>query len=63
ELGAKADKPMVSPVVDEIAELIVELEEQVIAPVIDVEEDLAMLFGDENFSDYDSGGFEDEENV
>ncbi|GKB36119.1 replication protein A 70 kDa DNA-binding subunit B [Tanacetum coccineum] len=31
ELGAKADKPMVSPVVDEIAEPIVELEEQVIA--------------------------------
>ncbi|GKA87952.1 hypothetical protein Tco_0809716, partial [Tanacetum coccineum] len=68
ELGAKADKPMVSPVVDKIAEPIVELEEQVIALVIDVEEDLAMLFGDENFSDDnfsddDSDGFEDEEKV
>ncbi|GJT65331.1 hypothetical protein Tco_1016811 [Tanacetum coccineum] len=38
-------------------------EEQVIARVIDMEEDIAMLFGDGNFSDDDSEGFEDEEEV
>ncbi|GJY99596.1 hypothetical protein Tco_0517026, partial [Tanacetum coccineum] len=61
ELEAVEDKPMVGPLVDEIVELIVEMEEQVIAPVIDVEEDIAMLFGDGDFSDDDSEGFEDEE--
>ncbi|GKC65232.1 hypothetical protein Tco_1097830 [Tanacetum coccineum] len=63
ELGAKADEPMVGLIVDEIAEPIVEMEEQVITLVIDVEEDLAMLFGDNNFSDDNSDGFEDEEEV
>ncbi|GKD62023.1 hypothetical protein Tco_1299532, partial [Tanacetum coccineum] len=63
ELGAVADEPMVGPLVDEIAEPIVEAEEQVIAPVIDMEEDIAMLFGDGDFSDDDSEGFEDEEEV
>nr|GEX08239.1 hypothetical protein [Tanacetum cinerariifolium] len=63
ELGAKADEPMVGPVVDEIVEPIVEMEEQVIALVIDVEEDLAMLFGDDDISDDDSEGFEDKEVV
>ncbi|GJW86241.1 hypothetical protein Tco_0161581 [Tanacetum coccineum] len=63
ELGAKADKPMVGPVDDEIVKPIVEMEEQVIALVIDVEEDIAMLFSDGNFSDDDSEGFEDEEEV
>ncbi|GKD07791.1 hypothetical protein Tco_1187476 [Tanacetum coccineum] len=63
ELGAEADDPMVGPLVDEIAEPMLEMEEQVIAPVIDMEEDIAMLFGDGNFSDDDSEGFEDEEEV
>ncbi|GJY83128.1 hypothetical protein Tco_0496504 [Tanacetum coccineum] len=63
ELGAEVDEPMVGPVVDEIAEPIVEMEEQVIALVIDVEEDIAMLFGDDDFSDDDSEGFEDDEEV
>ncbi|GJX34819.1 hypothetical protein Tco_0246376 [Tanacetum coccineum] len=58
ELGAEADKPMVSLLVGEIAKPIVEMEEQVIAPVIDMEEDIAMLFGDGYFSDDDSKGFE-----
>ncbi|GJX43119.1 hypothetical protein Tco_0259795, partial [Tanacetum coccineum] len=58
ELGAEADESMVGPVVDEIVESIVEIEEQVIVLVIDVEEDLAMLFGDDA-----SEGFEDEEEV
>ncbi|GKB05217.1 hypothetical protein Tco_0833412 [Tanacetum coccineum] len=57
------DEPMVGPLVDEIAEPIVEAEEQVIAPVIDMEEDIAMLFGNGDFSDDDSEGFEDEEEV
>ncbi|GKF92187.1 hypothetical protein Tco_0278906 [Tanacetum coccineum] len=63
ELGAEADEPMVGPIVDEIAEPIVEIEEQVIASVIDMEEDIAMLFGDGNFSDDNFEGFEDKEEV
>nr|GFA15467.1 hypothetical protein [Tanacetum cinerariifolium]GFA15484.1 hypothetical protein [Tanacetum cinerariifolium] len=63
ELGAVADEPMVGPLVDEIVELIVEMEELVVALVIDIEEDMAMLFGDGDFSDDDSEGFEDEEGV
>ncbi|GKA29756.1 hypothetical protein Tco_0716001 [Tanacetum coccineum] len=54
ELEAVEDKPMVGPLADEIAEPIVEMEEQVIALVIGVEEDIAMLFGDGDFSDDDS---------
>ncbi|GKG40619.1 hypothetical protein Tco_0467396 [Tanacetum coccineum] len=54
---------MVGPLVGEIAEPIVEMEEQVIALVIDMKEDIAMLFGDGDFSDDDSKGFEDEEEV
>ncbi|GKA38381.1 retrovirus-related pol polyprotein from transposon TNT 1-94 [Tanacetum coccineum] len=63
ELGAEADKSMVGPLVDEIAEPVVEMEEQVIASVIDMEEDIAMLFGDGDFSDDDSEGFEDKDEV
>ncbi|GJW77470.1 hypothetical protein Tco_0139152, partial [Tanacetum coccineum] len=63
ELGAVADESMVGQLVDEMAEPIVEAEEQVIAPVIDMEEDIAMLFGDGDFSDDDSKGFENEEDV
>ncbi|GKA80450.1 hypothetical protein Tco_0787046 [Tanacetum coccineum] len=63
ELGAEADEPMVGLLVDEITELIVEMEEQVIAPVIDMDEDIAMLFGDGDFNDDDSEGFKDEEEV
>ncbi|GJZ90455.1 hypothetical protein Tco_0662382 [Tanacetum coccineum] len=63
ELGAEANEPMVGPVVGEIAEPIVEMEEQVIAPVIDMEEDIAKLFGDGDFGVDDSKGFEDEEEV
>ncbi|GKB22454.1 hypothetical protein Tco_0861855, partial [Tanacetum coccineum] len=48
------------PLLGEIGE---PLGAEVIAPVIDVDEDLAMLFGDDNFSDDDSDGFEDEEKV
>ncbi|GJW62645.1 hypothetical protein Tco_0111980 [Tanacetum coccineum] len=56
-------EPMVCPVVGEIAEPIVEMEEQVIAPMIDMEEDIAKIFGDGDFSVDDSEGFEDEEEV
>ncbi|GKC92829.1 hypothetical protein Tco_1158271 [Tanacetum coccineum] len=62
-LGAEVDETMVDPVIDELAEPIVEAEEQVIALVIDVEEDIAMLFGDDDFSDDDSEGFKDDEEV
>nr|GEV73835.1 hypothetical protein [Tanacetum cinerariifolium] len=63
ELGAEANKPMVGSIVDEIVEPIVEMEEQVIALVVDVEEDLPILFGGDNFSNDDSEGFKDEEEV
>ncbi|GKA19103.1 hypothetical protein Tco_0699018 [Tanacetum coccineum] len=62
-LGGEEDEPMVDLVIDELAETIVEAEEQVIALVIDVEEDIAMLFSDYDFSDDDSEGFEDDEEV
>ncbi|GJT12662.1 hypothetical protein Tco_0859704 [Tanacetum coccineum] len=59
ELGVVADEPMVGPIVDEIAEPIVEAEEQVIALVIDMDEDIAILFGDDDFEDDDSEGFDE----
>ncbi|GJR65946.1 hypothetical protein Tco_1492068 [Tanacetum coccineum] len=53
---------MVVPAIEEVAEPMVEAEEQMIAPVIDMEEDLAALFGeDDNFEDDDSEGFGEEE--
>ncbi|GJZ84165.1 hypothetical protein Tco_0649504 [Tanacetum coccineum] len=61
ELGAVAEEPMVGPLDDEIAKPIVEAEEQVIALVIDMDEDIAMLFGDDDFGDDDSEGFDEEE--
>ncbi|GJT29243.1 hypothetical protein Tco_0909518 [Tanacetum coccineum] len=50
-LGAEVDGPMVDPVIDELAELIVEVEKLMVTLVMDMEEDLAMLFGDDDFSD------------
>ncbi|GKB42837.1 hypothetical protein Tco_0887779 [Tanacetum coccineum] len=61
ELGVIADEPMVSLIGDEIAEPIVKAEEQMIAPVVDIDEDIAMLFGDDDFEDDDSEGFDEEE--
>ncbi|GJY38749.1 hypothetical protein Tco_0425113 [Tanacetum coccineum] len=61
ELGVVADEPMIGLIVDEILERIVEAEEQVIAPVVDMDEDIAMLFGDIDFEDDDSKGFDKEE--
>ncbi|GKB28680.1 hypothetical protein Tco_0868081, partial [Tanacetum coccineum] len=53
ELEAIVDEPMVVPAIEEVSELVDEVEEeQVIAPVVDMEEDLAALFGeDEDFED------------
>ncbi|GKA18565.1 hypothetical protein Tco_0698480 [Tanacetum coccineum] len=62
-LGAEADEPMINPVIDELAEPIVEVEEQMVAPVMDMEEDLAMLFGDDDFSDDGLDDDEDDEEV
>ncbi|GKB75494.1 hypothetical protein Tco_0942389, partial [Tanacetum coccineum] len=56
-----ANEPMVCPLVDEIDEPIVEAEKQVIAQVVDIDEDIAMLFGDDDFGDDDSEGFDEEE--
>ncbi|GJY65692.1 hypothetical protein Tco_0467930 [Tanacetum coccineum] len=61
ELGVVTDEPMVSLTVDEIAEPIVEAEEQEIAPVVDMDEDIATLLGDDDFEDDDSEGFDEEE--
>nr|GEX77447.1 hypothetical protein [Tanacetum cinerariifolium] len=68
EIGAVEDEPMVGPIADEIAEPVVEAEERVIAPVVGMDEDIAMLFGDDDFedddfSDDDSEGFEKGEEV
>ncbi|GJR45038.1 hypothetical protein Tco_1313141, partial [Tanacetum coccineum] len=52
-LGAEVDEPMVDPVIDELAEQIVEVEEQMVALVMDMEEDLAMLFGVEDYNEED----------
>ncbi|GJT27951.1 hypothetical protein Tco_0908226 [Tanacetum coccineum] len=61
ELGVVADELMIGLIVDEIAELIVEAEEQVIALVVGMDEDIAMLFGDDDFEDDDSDRFDEEE--
>ncbi|GKD71348.1 hypothetical protein Tco_1325438 [Tanacetum coccineum] len=60
ELGVVADEPIVGLIVDEIAELIVEAKEQMIAPVVDMDEYIAMLFGDDDFKDDESEGFDEE---
>ncbi|GKB66323.1 hypothetical protein Tco_0927735 [Tanacetum coccineum] len=53
---------MVGPMIDEVVELVVEAElEQVIALVVDMDEDIAMLFGDDEFEDDASEGFDEEE--
>ncbi|GJW42157.1 hypothetical protein Tco_0070956 [Tanacetum coccineum] len=61
ELRIVVDGPMVGPIVDEIAKPIVEAEAQMIAPVVDMDEDIAMLFGDDDFEDDASEGFDEEE--
>nr|GEV47699.1 hypothetical protein [Tanacetum cinerariifolium] len=66
ELRVVADELMVGPIVDEIAEPVDEAEEQVIALVVGMDEDIAMLFGDDDFEDDDSSddnseGVEEEE--
>ncbi|GJW80418.1 hypothetical protein Tco_0144393 [Tanacetum coccineum] len=63
-LGAEVDESMVDLMIDEIAEPIVEVEEQMVAPVVDREEDLAVLFGDdEDSGDDDSKGPEEDKEV
>ncbi|GKC69146.1 hypothetical protein Tco_1115029 [Tanacetum coccineum] len=62
-LGAEVDELLVDPVINELAEPMVEVEEQMVAPVIDMEEDLAMLFGDDGFSDDSLDDDEDDEEV
>nr|GFC38279.1 hypothetical protein [Tanacetum cinerariifolium] len=61
ELEAVADEHIAGPLDDEIAEPIVKAEEQVITPLNDMDEDIAMLFGDDNFEDDDSKEFDEEE--
>nr|GFA28659.1 hypothetical protein [Tanacetum cinerariifolium] len=61
ELGFIADEPMVGSIANEITDPIVEAEVQVITQVVDIDEDIAMLFGDDDFEDEDSEGFDEEE--
>ncbi|GJU01450.1 hypothetical protein Tco_1111788 [Tanacetum coccineum] len=63
-LGAEVDEPLVDPVIDKLAEPLVEVEEQMVAPVMDMEEDLAMLFRvEDGSSDDDFKGPEGDEKV
>nr|GEU67369.1 hypothetical protein [Tanacetum cinerariifolium] len=66
-VGAEVDEPLVELMIDELAESIVEEEEeQMVALAMDIEGDLAMLFGDGDFSDDgldDSEGPKDDEEV
>ncbi|GJS11162.1 hypothetical protein Tco_0367958 [Tanacetum coccineum] len=63
-LGAEVDEPLVDPVIDELAEPIVEVEEQMVTLVMDMKEDLAMLFRvEEGSSDDDFEGPEGNEKV
>ncbi|GKA37594.1 hypothetical protein Tco_0724159 [Tanacetum coccineum] len=61
ELGVVADKSMVGPMVEEVVEPVDEAEEQMITPVVDMDEDIAMLFGDDDFEDDASEGIDEEE--
>nr|GEW55228.1 hypothetical protein [Tanacetum cinerariifolium] len=58
-LGAELDELMVDPMIDELAKPIVEIKEQMVPLTMDLERDLAMLFGDDN----DSKGPEGDEEV
>ncbi|GJY31528.1 hypothetical protein Tco_0415023 [Tanacetum coccineum] len=62
-LGAEVDELLVDPVIDKLAKPIVEVEEQMVALVMDMEEDLAMLFGDDDFSDDGLDDDEDDDDV
>ncbi|GJZ08161.1 hypothetical protein Tco_0542444 [Tanacetum coccineum] len=62
-LGVEVGEPLVDPVIDELDEPIVEVGEQMVAPVMDMEEDLAMLFVDDDFSDDGLDDDKDDEEV
>nr|GEX48260.1 hypothetical protein [Tanacetum cinerariifolium] len=56
-LGADVDELMVDLVIDELVEPIVKVEAQMVAPTMDMDGDLAMLFGDvDDSGDDDSEG-------
>ncbi|GKG32939.1 hypothetical protein Tco_0430449, partial [Tanacetum coccineum] len=62
ELEAMVDELMVVPAIEEVAKPVAEAEdEQVIALVVDMEEELATLFGDDDFEDDVSDRFDMEE--
>ncbi|GJU10778.1 hypothetical protein Tco_1133174 [Tanacetum coccineum] len=53
---------IIVPAIEEVVGPVAEIEEeQVIAPIVDMEEDLATLFGDDDFEDDASDGFDEEE--
>ncbi|GKD89404.1 hypothetical protein Tco_1364911 [Tanacetum coccineum] len=62
ELKAMVDESMVVPAIKEVAKPVAEAEdEQVISPIVDMEEELAALFGDDDFEDDAFDGFDMEE--
>ncbi|GJW91366.1 hypothetical protein Tco_0168919 [Tanacetum coccineum] len=74
ELEAMVDEQMVVPAIEEVTEPVAEAEEEQVialvidmeegqmdAPMMDMEEDLAALFGDDDFEDDASDGFGEEE--
>nr|GEV71195.1 hypothetical protein [Tanacetum cinerariifolium] len=62
-LRAEVDESIVDLMIDELAEPMVEVEEQMVAPMMDIEGDLAMLFDDDDFSDDGPDDDEDYEEV
>nr|GEX47493.1 hypothetical protein [Tanacetum cinerariifolium] len=72
-LGAEVDDLIVDPVIDELVEPIVEVEEQMVSPVVYMMRELAklfgivakqaLLFGNDNFSDDGPNDDEDDEEV
>nr|GEW51905.1 hypothetical protein [Tanacetum cinerariifolium] len=63
-LGAEVDEPLVDLVINELPEPIVEVEEQMVAPVMDMMEDLSMLFrGEDESRDDEFEGPKDDEEV
>ncbi|GKA37330.1 hypothetical protein Tco_0723895 [Tanacetum coccineum] len=74
ELEAMMDEQMVVAAIEEVAKPVAEAEEEQViapavdmeeeqmdAPVIDMEENLAVFFGDDDFEDDVSDGFDEEE--
>nr|GEW74509.1 hypothetical protein [Tanacetum cinerariifolium] len=62
DLEAMVDEPMVVPAIEVVDEPVTEAEEQMVAPVMDMKEDLAALYSEgDDFEDDDSENVDEEE--